>query len=108
MHVEFITRGKYKTAETGPWTPPPLHIDMKGISFFTTNARWEVVDLKSAREFNTHRNDIHVFKLITMDSFNCAIIDGETRVDLLRNVKPHLQVGIEIPIFSKFTSTKRF
>eukprot|EP01094_Clydonella_sp_ATCC50884_P019839 TRINITY_DN3972_c0_g1_i1.p1 TRINITY_DN3972_c0_g1~~TRINITY_DN3972_c0_g1_i1.p1 ORF type:complete len:1265 (-),score=322.50 TRINITY_DN3972_c0_g1_i1:137-3823(-) len=87
VKVSVDTVGKYKVAEKGAWTPPKAELLVKNIALYTTNSRWEVVDLKKAREFNDNRPEIYVFKELTVGSINATIADGDKNVPILVNTK---------------------
>lgn len=94
VKVSVETVGKYKVEQKGEWTPPRAVLLIKGIALYTTNSRWEVVDLKKAREFNDNRPEIYVFKELTLSSINATIEDGDKVVPVIVNSKAVARVTI--------------
>jgi hypothetical protein len=61
--------------------------DIKGVSVYTTNERWEVVDLNQAREFNNNRSEIYVFKELTVNSINAYTVNAANeQVPIITNL----------------------
>lgn len=66
---------------------------MKGIHARTTNDRWEVVDLSTARDYNKDKKHIFVFKQVTVDSMRVCIQDNENQeIPLIINVPIMIRV----------------
>jgi len=64
-----------------------MHIDLRGIFIRTTNDRWEVVDLSTARDYNANLHQIYVFKAINVDSLRCIIHgDDGKEIPLIANI----------------------
>ncbi|KAK9072288.1 hypothetical protein SSX86_008721 [Deinandra increscens subsp. villosa] len=44
------------------WASPMASITIRNLVLYTTNENWQVVDLKAAREFSSHKKFIYVFR----------------------------------------------
>lgn len=105
IHAEVVTRGTYKTAEAGPWTPPRLVVDIRDVSCVTTNERWEAVDLRQARDYNKDKPEICVFKALSVGSFNVELHawNGERIVPLVTNLHVRLNVVLKKRLDNQIT-----
>ncbi|XP_024515428.1 uncharacterized protein LOC112340731 [Selaginella moellendorffii] len=56
------------------WTPPLAAITMRGLSLYTTNEHWEVVNLREARNFSSDKKSIFVFKKLEWQSFSVDLL----------------------------------
>lgn len=48
INVWISTLGHAPSRQLGQWTPPVIHMQLKNFSLNTTDARWQIVDLKKA------------------------------------------------------------
>jgi len=83
-------------------TPPIVFAEVKGVAVYTTNERWEVVDLKQAREFNNNRSEIYVFKEITVNSINAYTVGATNeQVPIITNLPVVAHVTIRKALDNK-------
>ncbi|MDP2434423.1 MAG: hypothetical protein Q8P67_01625, partial [archaeon] len=50
--------------------PPRFCMELQGLNLYTTNAEWQVVELRNARSFNKGRSARFVFKVLFVRSFS--------------------------------------
>ena len=73
-------------------TPPVLICNIEGVSAVATNERWEVVDLKSVRQYNEKKPEIFIFKVITVSKLSCEVVDNGITVPLINNMPMNIYV----------------
>lgn len=102
LYASITTVGKFKIADKGIWTPPKAHVKVTNVAAYTTNSKWEVVDLKKCREFNKDRKEIYVFKELTVGGVQawCDGPKGE-RIDIINKLPITTHVTIRKQLDNK-------
>ncbi|CAL0322721.1 unnamed protein product [Lupinus luteus] len=68
VNLLLETRGGTSHEGTTTGAPPMASITMRNLLLHTTNEKWQVVNLKEAREFSNNKKYIYVFKKLEWES----------------------------------------
>jgi VPS13-like, N-terminal/PH domain len=82
----------------GQVVPPKLVLEVSGLSLYTTNADWQVVELRNVRQFNKGREQRYVFKVLKIRSVNASLVTrgGDRWLPLLpKSTEVHARLVIK-------------
>ncbi|KAF3779944.1 UHRF1-binding protein 1-like [Nymphaea thermarum] len=74
VNLMLETRGGAGGQGGATWTPPMASITIRNLLLFTTNEKWEFVNLKEARDFSCDKKCIYVFKKLQWESLSVDLL----------------------------------
>ncbi|XP_011620325.1 uncharacterized protein LOC18425873 [Amborella trichopoda] len=74
VNLMLETRGGPGRKGGATWTPPLASITIRNLLLYTTNEKWQVVNLKEARDFSDNEKFIYVFKKMEWESLSIDLL----------------------------------
>uniref|UniRef100_A0A7N0V5U2 Chorein N-terminal domain-containing protein n=2 Tax=Kalanchoe fedtschenkoi TaxID=63787 RepID=A0A7N0V5U2_KALFE len=74
VNLLIQTRGGTKHKAGAAWTPPVASITIRNLVLVSTNEKWDVVNLKEAREYSGDKRFIYVFKKLEWGSLSIDLL----------------------------------
>ncbi|XP_062226843.1 uncharacterized protein LOC133925045 isoform X2 [Phragmites australis] len=74
VNLLLETHGGARREGGATWSPPLAAITFRDLVLYTTNEKWQVVNLKEARDFSNNKGFIYVFKKLEWQSLSVDLL----------------------------------
>ncbi|KAK3143645.1 hypothetical protein QOZ80_4AG0303060 [Eleusine coracana subsp. coracana] len=74
VNLLLETHGGVRRQGGATWSPPLAAITFRDLVLYTTNEKWQVVNLKEARDFSNNKGFIYVFKKLEWQSLSVDLL----------------------------------
>jgi len=74
VNLLLETHGGSRRRGDATWSPPLAAITFRDLVLYTTNEKWQVVNLKEARDFSNNKGFIYVFKKLEWQSLSVDLL----------------------------------
>ncbi|CAO2043828.1 unnamed protein product [Urochloa humidicola] len=74
VNLLLETHGGARRQGDATWSPPLAAITFRDLVLYTTNEKWQVVNLKEARDFSNNKGFIYVFKKLEWQSLSVDLL----------------------------------
>ncbi|XP_062184200.1 uncharacterized protein LOC133888099 isoform X2 [Phragmites australis] len=74
VNLLLETHGGARRQGGATWSPPLAAITFRDLVLYTTNEKWQVVNLKEARDFSNNKGFIYVFKKLEWQSLSVDLL----------------------------------
>jgi len=74
VNLLLETHGGPRRQGDATWSPPLAAITFRDLVLYTTNEKWQVVNLKEARDFSNNKGFIYVFKKLEWQSLSVDLL----------------------------------
>lgn len=74
VNVLLGTHGAVQPEGETAWASPLASITIRNLFLYTTNEKWQVVNLKEARDFSNNKKFIYVFKKLQWESLSIDLL----------------------------------
>ncbi|GJN01667.1 hypothetical protein PR202_ga18948 [Eleusine coracana subsp. coracana] len=74
VNLLLETHGGVRRLGGATWSPPLAAITFRDLVLYTTNEKWQVVNLKEARDFSNNKGFIYVFKKLEWQSLSVDLL----------------------------------
>lgn len=74
VNLLLETHGGARRQGGATWSPPLAAITFRDLVLYTTNEKWQVVNLKEARDFSNSKGFIYVFKKLEWQSLSIDLL----------------------------------
>ncbi|EES12901.1 hypothetical protein BDA96_06G246600 [Sorghum bicolor] len=74
VNLLLETHGGARRKGDATWSPPLAAITFRDLVLYTTNEKWQVVNLKEARDFSNNKGFIYVFKKLEWQSLSVDLL----------------------------------
>ncbi|XP_015692239.1 uncharacterized protein LOC102699586 isoform X2 [Oryza brachyantha] len=74
VNLLLETHGGPRRQGGATWSPPLAAITFRDLVLYTTNEKWQVVNLKEARDFSNNKGFIYVFKKLEWQSLSVDLL----------------------------------
>lgn len=74
VNLLLETHGGARRQGGATWSPPLAAITFRNLVLYTTNEKWQVVNLKEARDFSNNKGFIYVFKKLEWQSLSVDLL----------------------------------
>ena len=97
VNISFQPRGKFKTRQTGPWTPPSLKLVIRHIMYQSVNEFGNPASPDDCWRHNTFQGRSHEQKLRIFKSMSMVVEAGleandESQISIIEGAKVELQI----------------
>ncbi|XP_066349525.1 uncharacterized protein [Miscanthus floridulus] len=74
VNLLLETHGGARRKGDATWSPPLAAITFRDLVLYTTNEKWQVINLKEARDFSNNKGFIYVFKKLEWQSLSVDLL----------------------------------